>query len=131
MLPESAQEIADVIGVNQTLKLIYSLPQAGSRSWRVCFYVPKKLRADHHLVSVLGWDDAKRLVKEFAGMILQPSNCRHIKRQLRNIDIHRLSQQNIPIQQIAALHGITDRQVRNILAEPAPECEEFKNIILD
>ena len=49
-LPESVQEIADVIGRDQALTFIGQLPQAGKRKWRVCVYIPKTLSPDHKLV---------------------------------------------------------------------------------
>ena len=83
-LPESVQEIAEVIGREKALEFIGRLPTSGSRAWRVCVYIPKRLPADHKLVEMLGWHDAKRLVDAFSGMILQPSNCRFLHRQHRN-----------------------------------------------
>ena len=37
-LPESVQEIAEVIGRDKALEFIGKLPVSGSRSWRVCVY---------------------------------------------------------------------------------------------
>lgn len=125
-IPQSVKEIADVIGLEKTLALIESLPQCGSRSWRVCFYVPQKLRSDHHLVNILGWKDAARLVAEFGGIILQPSNGRAIKRAQRNAAIHIASQQGQTVDQIAKAHNLTARQIRNILGQAMPPEEPTK-----
>ena len=120
-LPESVQEIADVIGRERALYLIGRLPQCGKRSWRVNLYVPQRLKPNHTLVQILGWPDAMKLVREFPGMILQPSNCNHLHRRFRNETIHRLAADGQPIQQIADSVQLTARQVRNILAERPPE----------
>lgn len=114
-LPPSVAEIAEVIGRQKALELIGSLPQSGSRPWRVCVYIPKRLPADHRLVEILGWHDAKRLAWAFAGMILQPSNCRHISRERRNERILELAEQGVCLQRIAEVVDLSPRQVREII----------------
>lgn len=114
-LPRSVQEIADVIGREQALRLIGSLPPSGSRSWRVCLYVPKTLTSpDHRLVKVLGWGDAQKLVEEFAGMILQPSNCRQIARRIRNARIQEMKYQGVTLVEIASTFDLSTDRVREI-----------------
>jgi hypothetical protein len=104
-LPDSVAEIAEVIGRDQALHLIGSLPQSGSRAWRVCIYVPKRLPSvDHPLVRVLGWKDANKLVNAFSGMILQPSNCRFIVRAARNRRIREMAAEGCSVKEIA--HGV-------------------------
>lgn len=83
-LPESVAELADVLGRERALFLIGQLPicyvqdkrwnqRAGSRgSRRVILYVPKRLKPDHRLVTILGWNDAQRLVDAFGGEIVCP-----------------------------------------------------------
>ena len=115
-LPESAQEIADVIGRERALYLIGQLPACGRRSWRVVLYVPKTLPADHWLVRVLGWRDAMALVREFGGEILQPSNCLCIHRAYRDRSICRMARQGVPTCEIADSMGVTARTVRGVLA---------------
>ena len=106
-LPESVQEIAEVIGRAATLKLIGAQPRAGRRSWRVNIYIPKRLPPDHQLVRVLGWADANRLSNYFGGEILQPSNCRVIEREFRNRTILKRHSE-----------GLTPREISNELSVP-------------
>ena len=120
-LPPSAQELADVIGRERTLHLIGQLPRSGSRAWRVNLYVPKSVTLDHPLVKILGWTDAMLLVREFGGMILQPSNCNFLHREFRNREVRRMRDQGTTIAAIAEAVELTQRQVRNIIAETAPE----------
>lgn len=88
-LPDSVAEIASVIGRDAAIYLIGRIGSSGSRPWRVCFYVPKlrRLTADHVLVRILGWHQAKRLCRHFGGEILQPSNCSFIERRHRDVRI--------------------------------------------
>ncbi|MDA3922748.1 MAG: hypothetical protein PF501_19030 [Salinisphaera sp.] len=125
-LPDSAQEIADVIGRERTLYLIGQLPVCGQRSWRVVLYVPKTLPADHWLVRVLGWRDAMRLVREFGGEILQPSNCRCVHRAYRDQSIHRMAGEGMSAADIARAVGLTRRRVSGVLAaDAAPRAVEI------
>ena len=122
-LPNSVQELAEVIGREKALRLIGGLPQCGKRSWRKVLYVPKpsRLGASHPLVRVLGYADALKLSEAFGGEILQPSNCNFIARNFRNTTIRTMAAKGMSPADIAEAVQITSRQVRNILKENAPE----------
>lgn len=120
-LPGVAQEIADVIGRDVALRLIGQLPRSGSRKWRVNLYVPKRVYPDHQLVRAIGWQAANALCKEFGGMILQPSNCSFLHREFRNREVRRMHGEGATLAQIADAVGLTQRQIRNIVEETAPE----------
>lgn len=127
-LPESVQEIAEVIGRDAALYLIGQLPTcyagtAGHRSHRVILYVPKTLKPNHRLVEILGWNTALQLVKGFGGEILQPANCREIYAQFRDREIQRMLADGAKPAQVADLMGVSERHVRN-LAREKPQ-EEF------
>ena len=115
-LPQSVEEIAEVIGREKALYLIGQLPQSGSRSWRVCLYVPKRLPVDHDLVRILGWHDARKLAYAFSGMILQPSNCRSIYRAYRDREILRLADEGMSVAEIASVVELSSYRVREILS---------------
>lgn len=121
-LPQSVMEIAEVIGRDKALHLIGSLPRSGSRSWRVCIYIPKeRLPKEHKLVQILGWDDACKLSEAFAGEILQPSNCRSIARAVRDRRIREMGRHGIDADQIARDVDLSIYRVREILAGNPPE----------
>ena len=115
-LPESVQEIADVIGRDQALTFIGQLPQAGKRKWRVCVYIPKTLSPDHKLVEMLGYRDAERMVRAFSGMILQPSNCRYLEREARWRRVLELSAEGVIEDEIADQLDLSASRVREIIA---------------
>lgn len=119
-LPESVQEIAEVIGREKALRLIGAVGKSGSRSWRVCFYVPKKLRENHPFIEIIGKEAAEKLCLEFSGMILQPSNCNFIYRNYRNKQIRHYAQQGISHAQIAHMLDLSKRQIYNILKQEIP-----------
>lgn len=136
-LPDSVQEIADVIGVEQTLLLISNLPRAYSMrpsgsagsatresgkqhksgTGRVIMYVPTvpRLTANHVLVQILGWYDAIRLCKAFGGEIMHPANCAEYFRGKRDAEIMRLVSTGMPSAAVAEVVGMSERHVRNLV----------------
>lgn len=116
-LPESVEEIAEVLGREKALYFIGQLPRSGSRAWRKCVYIPKRLPVDHKLVAMLGWQDANKMVEAFTGMILQPSNCRFLHRLHRNREIRRMDAEGVPVTDIADVVELSTYRVREIIAE--------------
>lgn len=115
-LPDSVQEIADVIGREKALEFIGKLPQAGKRKWRVCIYIPKSLPPDHKLVELLGWHDADRMVRAFSGMILQPSNCRFLERDYRRRRVVELHREGLTAKEIGEQVELSAYWVREIIS---------------
>jgi hypothetical protein len=91
--PQSVIELAEVIGLDQALKLCTSLPPCGSRPWRVAVYVPKRMPLDHKLIGILGYADAMKLSRHFGGEILQPSNGKFLEKRWFRQKIWQLSAQ--------------------------------------
>lgn len=128
-LPRSVREIAEVIGVERSLHLVGQLPRCYERDHRypaakrscVILYVPKSLRPDHPLVSILGWQDADKLVKAFGGEILQPGNCMDIYRRFRDQAIVQMLRQGIPSAHIAEMMSLSERQIRNLARAEIPQ----------
>lgn len=125
-LPKSVREIAEVIGLETTIRLISQLPvcQRPDRKLpTVMLYVPKKLPVDHGLVRMIGYQDAMKLVRAFGGEILSPANCRHVFKRLRDDAMVRMVDMGARIEVVAELFGMTPRAVREIMAgrEKAPE----------
>ena len=82
-------------------------------------YVPtaSRLKPDHQLVRILGWNDAAKLCRHFGGEILQPGNCRDVYRPFRDASIVRMAADGVPVKTIAELMEVTDRHVRGLVAE--------------
>lgn len=120
-LPRSVQEIANVIGRSRALYLVGQLPRTYRRQWRCDLYVPQKLKPDHKLVSLLGWEDASKMVKEFGGLILQPARCDCIARDFKYQAVRQMRDEGMSAKDIAEATGIPARTVRHILAATSPE----------
>ena len=121
-LPASVQEIAEVIGRERALYLIGRLPRFKRNDVRggeqVILYVPRHLKPDHCLVSILGWHDAKRLVDAFGGELLKPGNCCEVYRPFRDEAIRRIRDDGVSIPMIAEWFSMTERRVRQVLEIP-------------
>ena len=121
-LPASVQEIADVIGRETALYLIGQLPTcyagtSGKQSTRVILYVPKRLKPNHQLVEILGWERASRLVEGFGGEILQPANCQEVYRRFRDTEAKRFVDGGLSAAQLAEIMAVSERHIRNIAKE--------------
>lgn len=125
-LPQSVREIAEVIGLDATMKLLGQLPATASAGQRkrhvLMLYVPKRLPADHELVRMIGWGAAHKLVQVFGGEILYPANCRSVFKRMRDDLVRQMVSAGAKTEIVADLFGMTPRNVRNIAAtEKAPE----------
>ena len=130
-LPESVQQLADVIGCELALLLVGQLPKAysrdkrypGAKSGSVVMYVPSisRLGADHQLVRIVGWHAAVRLSKAFGGEIMYPATCQAIYREFRNESIIRLSKQGVKKAHLAEWFDVDERTIRNLTRENPPE----------
>lgn len=126
-LPDSVKEIADVIGREQALYLIGQLPRCYSpdarypaaRKATVIMYVPKRLEPTDRLVGILGWKDAARLVREFAGMLIHPASCADILRQHRDRNIARLAAEGVSTTMLAEWFDLDVSMVRRVLRATA------------
>lgn len=126
-LPPSVEDIAEVIGRQQALYLIGQLPRVYTPDPRspdvmkttVIMYVPQRLTPQDRLVSILGWDDAEKLVRSFRGMLIHPATCAEVYRAFRDENIARLNSEKVPNKMIAEWFGVTERHVRNVVATAA------------
>lgn len=122
--PQSVQEIADAIGRDEALSLIRQLPRAYSKghpSGQPILYVPQSIAPDHALVTLIGFVAAEKLARAFGGEILYPAACIDIDRAARNSQIARLLREGASEIEVARLFGLSDRHIRNIRREIAPE----------
>lgn len=115
-LPESVQEIVDVIGREPALRLVAALPPCGNRPWRRFLYVPRVANDDHLLVQVLGRALADKMVRHFRDCILEPSACLHIHTAAQHAAMVQASAAGASLAEIAISHGCTTRHVRRVLS---------------
>lgn len=104
ILPPLIRDIARVIGMAETLKLV---DVYGGTTLRV----PVRFKPDHVLCKIIGPAKAIALIDEFAGEALEVAKCDEAMRVIRN----RLIVDSDKIQkELAREWGLTERQIRNI-----------------
>lgn len=119
-LPESVRQVAEVIGETAALELVKRWPRQAVRGdvpFRPVMYVPSRLTPDHRLVAIIGWMLAERLVKAFGGDIIFLAMCANIVRNDRDQAIAEAVARNATPAAIAARFGMSERQVRRIIAK--------------
>jgi len=127
-LPKSVQQIADVIGISQTLKLIGLLPVCKVRdkryskaiSNRIVLIVPANLKADDKLVKMIGWDDAYKLSRHFGGEFLYPATCADIYRDFLKDTAQRMYRDGRKPADVAEAMQIPYRTISRWLADAIP-----------
>ncbi|MBF0294269.1 MAG: hypothetical protein HQL96_03700 [Magnetococcales bacterium] len=108
-LPGSLEEIAEVIGREGALKLVHEC--GGTR-----IFIPRKLRVQHKLVTLLGHEQAKRLSLHFGGETLTVVRAAQLLRRTRNREIVRRYDAGEGVRQLARDHALTERQIYAILS---------------
>jgi hypothetical protein len=78
-------------------------------------YVPKRLEPNSDLVRILGWRDASRLAREFAGMLIHPASCADILRQHRDRNIARLAADGMSTAMLAEWFDVDVTHVRRVI----------------
>lgn len=111
-LPAMAQELADVIGVEKTMKLVEGKRKTKSRS----LYVPSpsRMNKSHWLVQTIGQEAAQELAQEYAGEPLTIPKCSSFIKLERNKKIVQMRQQGVRYQDIADNLGMTVSAVKMV-----------------
>lgn len=119
-LPEGVRNLADVIGREKALLLAGSYLQWSRRDRTQgkagCLYVPRALPAEHRLRELLGNEAAEALARELGGELIHVSACRAVTQRWHTREAARLTGSGLLQVEVAAILGITDRTVRNLLA---------------
>lgn len=109
-LPKSLVEVAEVIGLPATRKLVET--HGGTR-----VFVPRRLKTQHKLANLLGFEKARRLSAHFGGESLNIARAASIHRAKRNVNIVRCYDAGRRVPSLAQEHGLTERQIYTILSK--------------
>ncbi|ALQ51931.1 Mor transcription activator family protein [Nitrosomonas ureae] len=108
LLPKTLQEIAQEIGISDTLKLVRHY---GGTS----VYIPRKLKVGHELIAVLGIDSATKICEKFGGYDrIEIPKAQMLTLELRNIEILN-DKKVLSRSKVARKYGLTERQISKIL----------------
>lgn len=116
-LPDSVQQVADVIGVEAALNLVRLWPRTNVKSTakgRVVIYVPTTLSSGHALVDILGETLAQKFVRYFGGELLFLAGCAAQRtRETHRAIVAALHADASPIM-VARVFGISPQHARRI-----------------
>lgn len=119
-LPPTVERLARIVGQDNALTL------AGAcRNGRL--YVPHRIAPDHWISKTIGAESAVKVAREYGGEIIYLAKCHAIKVRFRNEAIHRLYGEGKSLRDLADLTGLTERMVRNVLAEKFSPMDERKH----
>lgn len=119
-LPESVQQVAEVIGESAALDLVRRWPRTrtkGDVPFRPVLYVPARLPERHRLIDIIGADKARELVRVFAGETIFLATCASVVRNDRDTAILEAmrGQPTMTPAAVSAKFGIHPEHARKIM----------------
>lgn len=110
-LPEVLREIADLVGVPATLKLVESY--GGTH-----LIVPSRYNPDHPLTRVVGHAASVQICQRYSGTSLYVARIKSAIKTLRDIEIASRYDGGVSVPQLAREYELSDRQIWNVLKNP-------------
>lgn len=114
-LPQTAQDIVDVIGMDAAMALVRRYPG-------IPLKVPKGRRLDGAMVqrlsSDIGQDAALKFIRHYRGEVVVIPRCADALRAMRNRQIIERYSNGISVADLAREYKLTVRQIRSVLNSP-------------
>lgn len=114
-LPQTAQDIVDVIGMDATMALVRRYPG-------IPLKVPKGRRLDGAMVqrlsSDIGQDAALKFIRHYKGEVVVIPRCADALRVMRNKQIIAQYGNGTTVADLAREYKLTVRQIRSVLNSP-------------
>jgi len=107
-LPPVVAEMRRLIGTAATLALVRAYGGAS-------LYMPERFDAEHLIVPIVGHEAAQILMRQFARERIYIPKCDGALNIRRNIQISRRYEAGTPVRHLAHEHGLSERQIWNIL----------------
>ncbi|WP_297341635.1 hypothetical protein [Pseudophaeobacter sp.] len=114
-LPESVEEIAEVIGRGNAVRLVEGTRASGKRRWRRSLYVPKEMPEDHRIASMVGLDAATRLSFSHGNCIIELPSCHGLRKAYLTDHTMRLNDGGATTAEIARELGVELKTVNSLL----------------
>lgn len=108
-MPTSLQEIAEVIGDDDAMKLVHV--HGGTR-----VFVPQKIGAQHKLATLLGFEQARRLSSIFGGEALTIVRCSKLLKHKRNEEIRKKYDDGVSVYTLVREYDLSERQIYSIMS---------------
>lgn len=114
-LPQTAQDIVDVIGMDAAMALVRRYPG-------IPLKVPKGRRLDGAMVqrlsSEIGPDAAMKFIRHYKGEVVVIPRCADALRAMRNKQIIAQYGNGVTVADLARKYKLTVRQIRSVLNSP-------------
>ncbi|MBF0192992.1 MAG: hypothetical protein HQL71_00480 [Magnetococcales bacterium] len=110
VLPESMVEIKSIVGVQGVLTLLNEC--GGTR-----LFIPRKLKAKHKLIVLLGQEAAQKMSAYFGGETLTIVRGSKANKSLRNCEIINRYDNGDKVPKLAIAYELTERQIYSILSK--------------
>ena len=109
MMPGSTQEIAEVVGDDNVMKLVEEY--GGTR-----IFIPRNMGVQHKLAKLLGFENARILSNTFGGETLTVARCSNLLRYQRNKEICTKYDAGVGVRALARRYEVTERHIYSILS---------------
>jgi hypothetical protein len=106
-LPDSIQEMVNVVGLPATLKIV---EERGG----ITLCVPTKVKADNWLTKLIGENAMKSLVKYYSGEEIEIPLCQAAIKAAQDEEIYQNIQKGISQAKLAREFGYTERGIRKL-----------------
>lgn len=110
LLPESLQDLADVIGLENTIKLIDRFPG-------ISLYIPHKTTDSHVLVTVIGEASAEALCDAFGGNEVRLPKLDSAKRQFKYHTLRKMKSAGCSNRIVAQVLQYSERHVERLASQ--------------
>lgn len=110
LLPPLMQDIANIVGFDDTLKLAKTY--GGTR-----IHVPVDMNTHHKFATLLGMEQAQKMRAAFQGETIVIAQCTNYFKQQRNTEIIKQYNNNTSTHTLARENGLTERQIYTILSK--------------
>lgn len=114
-LPESVEEIAEVIGRGHAVRLVEGTRASGKRRWRRSLYVPKEMPEGHRIASMVGLDAATRLSFSHGNCIIELPSCFALRKAYAAAYAQQLADAGASEGEIAKEMGVEPKTVKGLL----------------
>jgi len=114
-LPESVEEIADVIGRGNAVRLMEGTRASGKRRWRRQLYIPADMPDNHRIVSMIGLEAATRLSFSHGNLITELPSCHALRKAYLADHALRLNDGGAQLSDIARELGVEQKTAKGLL----------------
>lgn len=114
-LPESVEEIAEVIGRGNAVRLVEGTRASGKRRWRRSLYVPADMPEGHRIASMVGLEMATRLSFSHGNCIVELPSCFALRKAYAAVYAQQLTDAGASEGEIAKEMGIEPKTVKGLL----------------